>query len=326
ERVGLDVGRAENVGSVEHLFTHRRLRLHVFRCDTARGRVRALDNLSTGRIENLAPMRDRIELIEADLCDAEVCHLACRDMEVVLHQAAIPSVPKSVDHPAQSHAANATGTLNLLIAARDAGCRRFIMAASSSAYGDTEVSPKVETLVPNPMSPYAVAKLAAEHYCRAFYQCYGLQTLALRYFNVFGPRQDPNSAYAAAISAFVTAILKDRRPTVYGDGEQTRDFTYVTDAVEATLAAVDRGRPGMVYNVGGGARVTINDTIEMLARASGVTPTLQYEAVELGDMRHTVADTTRAREELGWKPTFELEEGLAHQVSWLKGRMVGHEH
>ena len=281
--------------------------------------VRALDNLSTGRIENLSAIRDRIELIEADMCDAEVCNLACRDMEVVLHQAAIPSVPKSVDHPAQSHAANATGTLNLLIAARDAGCRRFVMAASSSAYGDTEVSPKVETLVPNPMSPYAVAKLAAEHYCRAFYQCYGLQTLALRYFNVFGPRQDPNSAYAAAISAFVTAILKDRSPTVYGDGEQTRDFTYIEDVVQANFKAVAVAETkGQVINIGAGAQISVNTVIEKINELLGKNIKPNHVDPRPGDVRHSLADIRLAGELIGYGPTVQFAEGLQKSIAYYQ--------
>ena len=281
--------------------------------------VRALDNLSTGRIENLGPIRDRIELIEADMCDPEVCHLACRDMEVVLHQAAIPSVPKSVDHPAQSHAANATGTLNLLIAARDAGCRRFIMAASSSAYGDTEVSPKVETLVPNPMSPYAVAKLAAEHYCRAFYQCYGLQTLALRYFNVFGSRQDPNSEYAAAISAFVTAILKDRPPTVYGDGEQTRDFTYIEDVVQANFKAVAVAETkGQVINIGTGAQISVNTVIQKINELLGKNVQPNHVDPRPGDVRHSLADIRLAGELIGYEPTVHFAEGLQKSIEYYK--------
>ena len=281
--------------------------------------VRVLDNLSTGRIENLSAIRDRIELIEADMCDAEVCHLACRDMEVVLHQAAIPSVPKSVDHPAQSHAANATGTLNLLIAARDAGCRRFVMAASSSAYGDTEVSPKVETLVPNPMSPYAVAKLAAEHYCRAFYQCYGLQTLALRYFNVFGPRQDPNSAYAAAISAFVTAILKDRPPTVYGDGEQTRDFTYIEDVVQANFKAVAVAETkGQVINIGTGAQISVNTVIQKINELLGKDIKPNHVDPRPGDVRHSLADIRLAGELIGYGPTVQFAEGLQKSIEYYQ--------
>ena len=262
--------------------------------------------------------------LEADLVEAD-CGRLLEGVDVVFHLAAQAGVRASWGEDFHLYTANnidATQRLLEAAALSPHPLKAFIVASSSSVYGDAETLPMREDGPTRPISPYGVTKLACEALCYLYEKSYGVPTVALRYFTVFGPRQRPDMAF----HRFIRAMLDGAPIHIFGDGEQTRDFTYVTDAVEATLAAAERGRPGMVYNVGGGARVTINDTIEMLARASGVTPTLQYEAVELGDMRHTVADTTRAREELGWKPTFELEEGLAHQVSWLKGRMVGHEH
>lgn len=281
--------------------------------------VRVLDNLSTGRIENLKPFRDRIDFLQQDMRDPDVCRSACRDVEVVFHQAAIPSVPKSVDDPLRSHEANVTGTLNILIAARDAACRRVVIAASSSAYGEVQVSPKVESLLPQPLSPYAVAKLASEHYCRAFFECYGLQTIALRYFNVFGPGQDPNSDYAAAIPAFVTAILKDQPPTIYGDGEQTRDFTYIENVIQANLkAAAATETCGQVINIGTGHQISINAIIARINKLLGKNVAPEHVDPRPGDVRDSLADIRRARELIGYQPTVQFDEGLGRSIDYYQ--------
>ena len=286
--------------------------------------VRILDNLSTGRIENLGPFRDRVEFIQQDMCDPEVCRQACRDIEVVYHQAAVPSVPRSVEDPRESHQANVTGTFNMLLAARDAGCRRFIMAASSSAYGELEVSPKVETLLPQPLSPYAVAKLAGEQYCSVFYRCYGFETLALRYFNVFGPRQDPQSTYAAAIPAFVTAILAGKPPTVFGDGEQTRDFTYIDNVLQANLlAAAAKQTRGEVVNIGDGHQVSVNEVIRRINELLGTEVKPVYAPPRAGDVMHSLADITRAGQLLGYEPTVDFAEGLRRSIDYYKSNPAG---
>jgi nucleoside-diphosphate-sugar epimerase len=278
-----------------------------------------LDNLSTGRIENLDPVRDRIEFIRDDMRDPGVCGRACRDIEIVFHQAAVPSVPRSVENPRESHDANLTGTFNMLMAARDAGCRRFIMAASSSAYGELEVSPKVETLLPQPLSPYAMAKLGGELYCNVFFQCYGLETIALRYFNVFGPRQDPKSTYAAAIPAFVTAILNDRSPTVFGDGEQTRDFTFIANVVQANLLAAGASQVrGEVVNIGNGAQISVNQVIRRINELLGKDVKQVYADPRPGDVRHSLADITKARELLGYKASVDFDEGLRRSIDYYR--------
>ncbi|MFQ5429107.1 MAG: SDR family oxidoreductase [Phycisphaerae bacterium] len=280
-------------------------------------RVRVVDNFVTGKRENLAPVAGKIELIEGDLADPAVCRQACADMRVVLHQAALPSVPKSIADPVKSHQSNIEGTFNLLMAARDAKVRRFVYAASSSAYGESEQLPKVESMPSSPLSPYAVQKLTGESYCSVFSRCYGLQTVSLRYFNVFGPRQDPQSQYAAAIPAFVTAILSDRPPTVYGDGEQTRDFTYIENVISANLLAADATEThGEAVNIACGEHITINEIIQQINALLGKDIRPDYVDPRPGDIRHSWADIAKAGEVIGYRPLIGFEEGLRLAIEW----------
>jgi nucleoside-diphosphate-sugar epimerase len=284
--------------------------------------VRVLDNFLTGKRENLSPFLDRIELIDDDMRNPLVCHRACDGVEIVLHQGALPSVPKSVADPVSSHACNIDGTFNMLVAAREAGVRRFVYAASSSAYGDTPTLPKVETMQAQPKSPYAAQKLTGELYCRVFADVYGLETISLRYFNVFGPRQDPKSQYAAAIPAFVTHILRGEPPTVYGDGEQTRDFTYIDNVVRANMLAAAAPRvSGEVVNLAGGRRISVNHVIarinELLGR--GVSP--RFTDPRPGDVKHSFADISLARKVIGYEPTVDFDEGLRRSIDWYREHM-----
>ena len=281
--------------------------------------VRVLDNFSTGRRENLAGVADRIDLVEGDLCRPEQTLRACQDVELIFHEAAVPSVPVSVENPVKTHEANITGTLNLLRSAVTQKCRRVIYAASSSAYGDSEVSPKHEGIPPCPLSPYAVQKLAGEHYCRAFCECYGLETLSLRYFNVFGPRQDPQSQYAAAIPAFVTAILANRPPTVYGDGEQTRDFTYIDNVVHGNLLAAGMPKAGgQVVNLACGDRISVNQVIAKINDLLGKNVEPIYTDPRPGDVRHSCADIRLARELLKFEPQVSFDDGMARAIEYYK--------
>lgn len=293
---------------------------HLVRGLLARGDgVRVLDNFATGKRENLAEVIDAIELIEGDLRNPDDCGRACAGVEVVLHEGALPSVPKSVESPLDSHEANINGTFNILMAARQAGVRRVVFAASSSAYGDTPTLPKVETMPTSPLSPYAVQKLTGEHYCKAFYECFGLQTLSLRYFNVFGPRQDPASQYAAAIPAFVTAILKDEPPTVYGDGEQTRDFTHIDNVVHANLLAADAAEThGEVLNIACGERVSVNQIIAAINKLLGKSVPSNHVDPRPGDVRHSLADVALAKEVIGFEPKILFEEGLRLAIDWYR--------
>lgn len=279
--------------------------------------VRVVDNFSTGKPENLAPFLDRIEFIEGDIAEAAICAKACLGVDVVLHQAALPSVPKSVADPMTTHQANVNGTFNMLLAARDAGVRRFIYAASSSAYGETPTLPKVESMPTQTLSPYAVQKLAGEHYCSVFARCYGLQTLVMRYFNVFGPRQDPTSQYAAAIPAFITAILNDRPPTVYGDGEQTRDFTFIENVVRANLAAAQAPKvDGEVINIACGEHVTVNAICSEINRLLGKSVKANYVPPRAGDIKHSWADISLANRLIGYRPVVPFSEGLRKTIEW----------
>jgi UDP-glucose 4-epimerase len=272
--------------------------------------VRVLDDFSSGREENLAAP-DAIELIRGDVRDADVVAAAVNGIEVVFHEAAVPSVPRSVAEPLRTHAVNADGTLLVLESARQARVRRVVFAASSSAYGDTETLPKVETMAPAPLSPYALQKYTGEVYCSQYTRFYGLETVALRYFNVFGPRQDPASEYAAVIPRFVLACLGEEAPCVYGDGNQTRDFTYVGDAVRANLLAADAPRAsGRVCNVAAGNQISLNALLEAVRDLTGATVDARYEAARDGDVRHSVASLERARDLLGYEPRVDLREGL----------------
>ncbi len=283
--------------------------------------VRGVDNFSTGRRENLTQILDKIDFRQADILDLNAMHQACAGVDYVLHQAAIPSVPKSVLDPIGSNRANIDGTVNVLVAARDAKVRRVIFAASSSAYGDTPTLPKHEAMPPDPISPYAVAKLASERYMISFYRCYGLETVSLRYFNIFGPRQDPSSPYSGVLAKFITQMLHGQQPTIFGDGEQSRDFTYIDNAVEANLLAckapAERAAGG-VFNVATGRRVTLNETFQLLQPLVNYTGSVAYAAERGGDIKHSLADISAAEQALGYKPKVNFEDGLRKTVDWYR--------
>jgi nucleoside-diphosphate-sugar epimerase len=274
-------------------------------------RVRVLDDFATGRRANLAPLLREIDLREGSVLDPHALRGAMEGMRVVFHQAAIPSVPRSVRDPLRSNEVNVTGTLNVLLAARDAGVRRLVYAASSSAYGAAPGEARVETMPTQPMSPYAVAKLAGEQYCQVFARVYGLETVCLRYFNVFGPRQDPNSEYAAVIPKFIVALREGRPLTLFGDGTQSRDFTYVANVVQANLRAVQApDAVGRVFNVGGGRQTSLNELVRELGWLAGVVPEVTYLPARSGDVPHSLADITGARAVLGYEPLVPFSEGL----------------
>jgi UDP-glucose 4-epimerase len=285
--------------------------------------VRGVDNFSTGRRENLTEILPRIDLREADVLDLDALHKACAGVDYVLHQAAIPSVPKSVLDPLGNNRANVDGTVNVLVAARDAKVKRVVYAASSSAYGDTPTLPKHEAMTPNPISPYAVAKLASEHYMISFFRCYGLETVALRYFNIFGPRQDPSSPYSGVLAKFITQMLRGEQPAIYGDGEQSRDFTYIDNAVEANLLACHAPASeaaGKVFNVATGTRVTLNETFQLLRGMTSYAGQPNYGPERGGDIKHSLADISLAEKLLGYKPKVNFEEGLRRTVDWYRSR------
>jgi UDP-glucose 4-epimerase len=275
------------------------------------GDVRVLDNFSTGNRGNLAELANDVEVVEGELRSYERVHAATRGIEVVFHQGALPSVPRSVQDPLTTSAVNVEGTLNVLLAARDEGVRRVVCASSSSVYGNSGELPRLETANPDPISPYGVSKLAAERYCVSFSRVYPLETVALRYFNVFGPNQDPTSQYAAVVPRFITAIADGRPVAIYGDGEQRRDFTYVENIVEANLAAADtEGVTGAVLNVATGRPTTVNELAETVGMLLGRSVERDEQPERTGDVRDSWADITRAREQLGWEPRIGLEEGL----------------
>jgi UDP-glucose 4-epimerase len=283
--------------------------------------VRGVDNFSTGRRENLVDILDRIDFREADIGDLDAMHKACTGADFVLHQAAIPSVPKSVLDPLGSNRANVDGTVNVLVAARDAKVKRVVYAASSSAYGDTPTLPKHEGMKPDPISPYAVAKLASEHYLISFYRCYQLETVALRYFNIFGPRQDPSSPYSGVLAKFITLMLRGQQPTIFGDGEQSRDFTYIDNAVEANLLACKAPAAqaaGQVFNVATGRRITLNETFKSLQGLTSYSGDPKYGPERGGDIKHSLADIAKAQTNLGYKPKVDFEEGLQRTVEWYR--------
>jgi UDP-glucose 4-epimerase len=285
--------------------------------------VRGIDNFSTGKRENLGEIFSRIDFRQIDLLDLEALREACVGVDYVLHEAAIPSVPKSVLDPLGSNRANVDGTVHLLIAARDAKVKRVVYAASSSAYGDTPTLPKREDMTPNPISPYAVAKLAGEHYMISFYRCYGLETVCLRYFNVFGPRQDPTSPYSGVMAKFITQMLAGKTPTIFGDGTQSRDFTYIDNTVEANLLAAKAPASeaaGRVFNVATGRRVELNEMFQLLKKLTGYSGDVQYGAERAGDIKHSLADISRAENHLGYRPTVDFEEGLRRTVEWYRSQ------
>lgn len=284
--------------------------------------VRGIDNLSTGKRENIAEIQSKIEFLEADLANLDALHQACRGVDYVFHEAAIPSVPKSVLDPLGSNVANVDGTVHLLIAGRDAKVKRVVYAASSSAYGDTPTLPKHEGMTPNPISPYAVAKLASEYYMTSFYRCYGLETVCLRYFNIFGPRQDPSSPYSGVLAKFITQMLKGESPTILGDGKQSRDFTYIDNVISANLLAAKapaEQAAGQVFNVATGTRVDLNQTFELLKKIIGFQGAVKYGPERAGDVKHSLADLSRTEKHLGYKPLVNFEEGLRRTVEWYRG-------
>ncbi|MFH1371161.1 MAG: SDR family oxidoreductase [Planctomycetota bacterium] len=285
--------------------------------------VRVIDNLLTGKKSNISAILDKIEFLEADMGDPDVAQQAMKGIDVVLHEGALPSVPRSVDDPAATHKHCVDATFTLLLAARDAKVKRFVYAASSSAYGDTPTLPKVETMPVNPLSPYAAAKLMGEYYCSVFSKVFGLETVSLRYFNVFGPQQDPTSQYAAAIPAFVTSILKDKPPTVYGDGEQSRDFTYVDNVVEANLlAARAKKTAGEVVNIACGEAITVNAIIKMINELVGKSVKSIYAPARKGDVKHSLADITLAKKLIGYKPVIGFKEGLEKAIEWYRTNLI----
>ena len=281
--------------------------------------VRVLDDLSTGRESNLAAVRDRIDFILGDVRDPDTVAKVVEGVEVVFHEAAAPSVVRSVSDPLGTHAVNADGTLRVLESARQAGVRRLVYAASSSAYGDVHQLPKREDMPTHPLSPYALQKYTGEEYCRLYHDLYGLETVALRYFNVFGPRQNPEGHYAAAVPRFIRCALEERAPTIHGDGEQTRDFTYVSNVVQANLLAADAPRAaGAVINVAGGRQTNVNVLWEAIRSAVGAAVEAEHHEARPGEVRDSVADLTRARDLLGYEPEVELREGLERTVAALR--------
>ncbi|MGH9524894.1 MAG: SDR family oxidoreductase [Terriglobales bacterium] len=288
----------------------------------ARGeRVRGIDNFSTGKRENLACLDGKAEIIEGDLNDAQASRAACRDVDFILHEAAIPSVPRSVKDPVETNHACVDGTLQLLVAARDERVRRIMYASSSALYGDTPTLPKHEGMLPNPISPYAVAKLTGEYYMTSFYRVYGLETVSLRYFNVFGPRQDPTSMYSGVLAKFFRAMLKGEQPTIYGDGEQSRDFTFIDNVVEANLLACQAPASqvaGKAFNAATASRISLNQVYKVLQKLTGYEGFPAYEAERAGDIKHSLADISLAKKQFGYQPSVTFEDGLRRTVQWYR--------
>jgi len=281
--------------------------------------VVVLDDLSSGREDNLAEIRNKITFIKGSITDIEVVRKVMHEAEYVLHLGARTSVPRSVKDPLETNKINIEGTLNVLVAAKELKVKRVVFAASSSAYGETPTLPKTEAMQPQPISPYGVTKYVGELYCQTFGRCYGLENVALRYFNIFGPRQDPGSPYSGVLAKFCTAFLEDVQPLVFGDGEQTRDFTYVDNAVQANLLACEApNASGKVFNVGVGGRVSLNEVLRQLAKITGKTLAAKYEPPRDGDIRDSQADISQARETLGYDPPVSFEEGLARTFQWYR--------
>ena len=287
----------------------------------ARGkRVRGIDNFVTGKRENLLGL-EAMDFIEADINDAAAVAKACRGVECIFHEAAIPSVPRSIEDPVASNHAGVSGTVQLLVAAKDAKVRRVVYAGSSSVYGNTPTLPKSEQMQPSPISPYAVAKLAGELYMQSFTRVYGLETVIIRYFNVFGPWQDPTSHYSGILAIFTMKMLAGETPTIYGDGEQSRDFTFIQNVVHGNLLASEAPAErvsGKVFNIATGNRVTLNQTVEILRRATGYTGEVRYAAERSGDVKHSLADISRAKESFGYEPLVDFNEGIERTVAWYK--------
>ena len=282
-------------------------------------KVAIIDNFSTGKPENVKPFEGKAEIIDTDLADAKNLAQIIKDADYVIHQAAIPSVPKSIIDPVKSHHANVNGTLQLLVACREAGVKRVVYASSSSLYGDSPTLPKHEGMMPNPLSPYGAQKLFAEMYCQVFTKAYGLETVSLRYFNVFGPRQDATSQYSGVLALFIPAVLQGRRPTIYGDGEQSRDFTYVKNVVEANLLACKApGVGGQVFNVACGDRITVNSMLQQINKITGKDISPVYAEARAGDIKHSQADVRLAKERIGYHAKVSFEEGLRNTIDWYR--------
>lgn len=285
--------------------------------------VRVVDNLLTGKKSNLANVIDSVEFIEADMGDPEIARMCMKEIDIVLHEGALPSVPLSVEDPAATHQHCVDATFALLLAARDAKIKRFVYSASSSAYGDSPTLPKIETMTPNPCSPYAAAKLFGEYYCSVFSKVFGLETISLRYFNVFGPYQNPKSQYAAAIPAFVTSILNDRPPTIYGDGEQSRDFTYIDNVVHANLLAARAPKTsGESINVACGQRVTLNEVVQLINQRLGKNVKPIYTDTRAGDVKHSLASIEKAKALIGYEPVTSFSDGLTQAISWYRENLL----
>jgi UDP-glucose 4-epimerase len=287
--------------------------------------VRGIDNFSTGKPENLAAIRDRLDFREVDLLDFDGITEACRDIDYIFHEAAIPSVPRSVADPVSCNRANVDGTLNLLVAARDAKVKRVVYASSSSLYGNSPTLPKREDMSPNPISPYAVAKLTGEYYMRSFFQVYGLETVSLRYFNVFGPYQDPTSMYSGVLAIFISRMLRGEQPTAYGDGEQSRDFTFIENVVNANLLACHAPAAqaaGGYFNAATGQRITLNETFNILKELTGYKGSLAFGPDRAGDVKHSLADISLAAKHLGYRPSVSFREGLHRTVEWYREQAV----
>lgn len=286
--------------------------------------TKVIDDFSTGKRENVAAFKNRAEIIEADIADARNLTELLRGADYVIHQAAIPSVPKSILDPLRSHRANVNGTLNVLLACREAGVKRVVYASSSSLYGDSPTLPKHEAMLPDPLSPYGAQKLFAEMYCRVFTKSYGLETVSLRYFNVFGPRQDSTSQYSGVLALFIPAVLQNRRPTIYGDGLQSRDFTYVQNVVEANLLACKAvGVAGQAFNIACGDRITLNSMLQQINTIIGKNISPIYAESRSGDIKHSQADITKARKHLGYEPKTSFLEGLGRTVEWYRNNIPG---
>ena len=294
---------------------------HIAAALVAQGaRVRVLDDLTTGHRENIEEIGGDLDFVQGSVADEQLLNKVLDGVEVVFHEAAIPSVPRSVEAPRQTHIASVDGTFSLLVAARDQKVRRVVYAASSSAYGDQPTLPKDEQMLPDPLSPYAVAKLVGEYYCQVFTRVYGLETVSLRYFNVFGPRQDPGSQYSGVVSRFISTLLSNERPVIYGDGEQSRDFTYIDNVVSANLkAASAKDAAGKVINVANGERITLNELLAELKDLTGKQDvTAEYREPRVGDVRHSLADITLARQFLEYESKVGLREGLQRTIDWWK--------